>query len=397
MKYILISIFCSVLIVLYGYQFSNMSYGIVEVALLVFVWFFASYMLERRSKEPGGKEDQETSDDVLLKELIHETQAQYSSLADELSAVIKNINKLKTIILDAVNGLSSSFTLLAQQSAEQESIVKQLIDVLGDGNKGEESSKASFVEETRVILEYFVANVTEVSRGGMTMVYTVDDIEKQMDDVNKLLGDIGNIADQTNLLALNAAIEAARAGEAGRGFAVVADEVRSLSKNSNGLNDKIRAVVEKSKTNIAKAKELVGEIASRDMSVAMQHKVRVDEMLNNLAEQNIFVDSKLSDIKYVTMKVEEGVSTAVRSLQFEDIARQLCDQVNEHVGLLNGNISTSRSDLSALTSSTRSIDDVVSALKKFNHGMSQVASSAVLLHSRTSSQSDMDQGDIELF
>ena len=234
-------------------------------------------------------------------ELIEQSIQQNRLLNSELSAANDNINKLQTIIADAVSNLSQSFTILSDQSSSQASITHELIDQLKN-----DDDDTNFVEETRLVLEYFVENVTEVSRDGMNMVYTVDDIEKQMDAVNGLLAEISGIADQTNLLALNAAIEAARAGEAGRGFAVVADEVRALSRNSNNLNDKIREVVSKSKDNIAKAKEMVGDIASRDMSVAMQHKVKVDDMLNNVTEQNRFVELKLAEIQGIADHVEQG-------------------------------------------------------------------------------------------
>jgi len=177
-------------------------------------------------------------------------QKKYVNFSNKVNMTASKVDVMKVVISDAVSSLSESFTTLSAQIMAQKNLMHEIIDGLHTSD-GDESHK-SFIEEMKDVLEYFVENITEVSRGGMTMVYTVDDIEVQMDNVNQLRGEISAVADQTNLLALNAAIEAARVGEAGRGFAVITDEVRALSTNSNNLNDKIRAVVDKSNFVIAK-------------------------------------------------------------------------------------------------------------------------------------------------
>jgi len=218
-----------------------------------------------------------------------------------------------------------------------------------------------------------------------------------MDNVNQLLGEISSIADQTNLLALNAAIEAARAGEAGRGFAVVADEVRALSTNSNNLNNKIREVVDKSKDNISKAKAIVGEIAGKDMSVAMQHKSRVDEILVLMEEKNQFVNNKILQIDGIAKSVESGVNMAVRSLQFEDIARQQCEQLNAHIGLVDQLFINMQSEVSVVKSDLSSISIISEAILNLNKNIETVTLKANEIHLTTSSQSDMHEGEVELF
>jgi len=218
-----------------------------------------------------------------------------------------------------------------------------------------------------------------------------------MDSVNSLLTEISKIADQTNLLALNAAIEAARAGEAGRGFAVVADEVRSLSTNSNNLNNRIKGVVQKSKQNIEKAKELVGAIASRDMSVAMQHKVRVDEMLTQLHSQHQYVDDKLLEVSEVAANVDAGVAEVIRSLQFEDITRQMCEQLRNHADMVNDLYKKLYQDFNAMNQNNIPVTEYVAALHHFNENMRLVAQKARELSARTGGQSSMEHGDVELF
>lgn len=383
-------------ILLYGLLLHGGSFGLVEMLILLVSWLLTVIVVMRQGDD-NMKNIDKLGRDGDVAAIISESRSQMDILSGEMSATVANIDRLQGIISDAVANLSTSFSILSEQSAGQSSLMHEIISVFEEDRENQSGGKTSFVNETREVLEYFVENVTEVSRGGMTMVYTVDDIEKQMDAVNDLLSNISAIADQTNLLALNAAIEAARAGDAGRGFAVVAGEVRALSQNSNRLNDKIREVVSKSKVNIARAKEMVGDIASKDMSVAMQHKIKVDEMLVQMSEQNEFVDRKLLEIQSISEKLGYGVSGVIQSLQFDDISRQISQQISHHLSSLDAEMKTLGSQLASLDPAESSLEDIASMLAGFNQQINHITIEASSLREKTSAQNNMDEGDVELF
>ncbi|MFV2061144.1 MAG: methyl-accepting chemotaxis protein [Gammaproteobacteria bacterium] len=244
-------------------------------------------------------------------------------------------------------------------------------------------------------MSYFVDQVVGVSKESMSMVHVIDDIATQMEDVVGLLADVKTIADQTNLLALNAAIEAARAGDAGRGFAVVADEVRKLSKNSNKFSDQIKEVVNNAHVNIDKAQKSISSMASKDMSVAIQSKQRVEEMFEQVGEINEFIEVKLSDISQISEQINNSVGVAVRSLQFEDIVRQLVEHINlrivgveESFRLINNSVVNDGNEISA---------EYIDELKLMHENIKN----NILIGAENSgnpvSQKSMDEGAIELF
>jgi len=396
-KFIITAFLLSIFVLIFEVMISDGSYVLFELIALILIWCISSYLLLLKTKSTQLDQQTNTANQQHqeVAELINSSKDQYHKLSEELKVITNKVDVMKSIVFEAVEGLSNSFTSLSEQSTSQNDLMHEIIDGLhaDDSDEGHKS----FIEETKEVLEYFVTNITEVSRGGMTMVYTVDDIESQMDDVNKLLSEISGIADQTNLLALNAAIEAARAGEAGRGFAVVADEVRALSRNSNNLNDKIREVVDNSKANISKAKEIVGEIAGKDMSVAMQHKSRVDEVLVLMTNKNDFVSGKLEEAQDIAERVQQGVNIAVRSLQFEDIARQQCEQLNSHISLVDDLFINIQSELSTVKPVLSSIPVLSQMINELNLTVEQVTEKARSIHATTQSQDDMSEGEIDLF
>ncbi|VAW88347.1 methyl-accepting chemotaxis sensory transducer, partial [hydrothermal vent metagenome] len=324
------------------------------------------------------------------------------ALNNEVNSSCKELKQARGVIGDAVSNLGSSFSGLNSEIQNQKGMVVSLIDnVSGASLKASDDSEKAigikeFANETSKILTYFIDLLVNVSKQSIETVHKIDDMVYQMDEIFKLLEDIKTIADQTSLLALNAAIEAAHAGEAGRGFAVVADEVRKLSQHSNKFNDEIREHVEKTRVSITDARRIVGDVASKDMNMAISAKSRVDMMLEEVGSMNKRVSENLGEVSLISDNINNNVNQAVRGLQFEDIVSQQIDSSQKYLEKLKGFSNDILQGLSELNSTENEItyDESIKELKlKLKNSRSN------LNHERDkpAHQESIVEGEVELF
>lgn len=291
-------------------------------SLILWGWKHGQRLIEAQSQ--GAQHGQALEQHhALLNELR-------GGLADEMKNVIGEVERVRRLVHDAVVQLTGSFEELNRQSKFQEDAVSRVMNRNGKGNP-DAINIQKFSQMTRTLMGNMVDILSQVSQQSSVTVENIDVMVKHLDAIFELLGDVKSIADQTNLLALNAAIEAARAGEAGRGFAVVAEEVRNLSERSTNFNEQIRKLVFSSKEAIAKVRDTVGGMATRDVSMSVQAKEEVGRLLGQVEEINQTYTEGIREVSGASHKINDAVSKAVRCLQFEDIATQALIAAESHV------------------------------------------------------------------
>lgn len=145
---------------------------------------------------------------------------------------------------------------LATAMSEMTSTVQTVADHAQSASSLTESASTQAVTGQRFVQDT-VGKISELSQDIAASAQAVNQVEESVDQIGSVVGTIQGISEQTNLLALNAAIEAARAGEAGRGFAVVADEVRNLAQRTQQATVEIQEMISQLQSSATSAVELM--------------------------------------------------------------------------------------------------------------------------------------------
>jgi len=267
----------------------------------------------------------------------------FDIVARQFGELREELEQAKGILNSATDKLSNSFSGLSQDtsSSSLEALVEQL-DEAANGKAYTEQSEgiSRFTEESDEIISSYVETIELMRSNSEVITGNFDSMIEQVNGVTLRLNDVNDITGQTNLLALNAAIEAARAGEAGRGFAVVADEVRHLSQRTDQFSNEIRELIEETQSSMQRATASVKEMAATDMNMALEAKERLSGMWEAMAQLNQKVSSQSQAIKGLSDGISSHVSVGINSLQFEDIAVQLVNHIEQHTSQLEAFINT---------------------------------------------------------
>ena len=268
-----------------------------------------------------------------------------------------------------------------------------------DGDRGGNRFD-EFVKDTTAVMQRVVDSIVGNSKLGMELVELTESISARTQDVQSILSEIGAIAKQTNLLALNAAIEAARAGEAGRGFAVVADEVRDLSGRTSQFSQQINKVIQDMQVTVKQTEIAIQRMASQDLTFAFESKQNVEKIIGTMETQNEARMGALGTLGGIADEVDVQVGRAVTALQFQDIVSQLLGHVGRRIDAID-DVSRHLGGLAQTLQRNAATPDAAGALQSLRDETRGVAERLKDMEQMTAnnpvSQNEMSQGDIELF
>ncbi len=361
------------------------------------------WLLLARSLAAAGRRADEAGDTAVARREIVERSGQAivhvsSEAARQVDAMQQEIRRAQDIFSEAIDKLVASFHGMNTQIQRQQQLGLQVVG--GGIEEGSVSEFQGFATKTSETLHQFVESVVENSRLAMSLVEMTDRIINQMSEVRGMLGEIEGISKQTNLLALNAAIEAARAGEAGRGFAVVADEVRDLSGRTSHFSQQIRGSLMKMQTTIEATEQAINQMAAQDMTFALTSKNDVESAMVGINEMNRRTGDTVSELNVIAEQVEQSVNQAIVSLQFQDMVTQLLGHVGRRLEVLDEILADEQKMAGVLNDSSDSTA-AMAALSEICLHIDQISQKMGVISQKVDNnpvnQTGFASGDVELF
>ncbi|KPW96823.1 Methyl-accepting chemotaxis protein [Pseudomonas syringae pv. coryli] len=246
--------------------------------------------------------------------LIGDSSTQLASAAEEMNAVTEESSRG---LLRQNNEIDQAATAVNQMTAAVDEVAR-------NAAAASDAAKASD-QSTRTGAARVTSTVDAIEKLSKTVQNTSADVERlavQSKDISKVLEVIRTIAEQTNLLALNAAIEAARAGEQGRGFAVVADEVRALAHRTQTSTQEIEKMIGDILTGTAQATKAMSESCDQaDGTLTIAHEAGaaltlIAKAINEINEMNLMIATASEQQAQVARSVD-GNLMSIRDLSIQ--------------------------------------------------------------------------------
>ena len=237
--------------------------------------------------------------------------------AIKVDAVSDKMDSCSNVILDALGEIDAG---VGQQALDAQKCLMQM-DGLSATMESIQKDMEDTVENSKDTQQVVVANIQTMDKLAGQTIETIsvtskvkediETLEKRSYEIRKFVDIIAEIANQTNLLSLNASIEAARAGDAGRGFAVVAEEIRKLADGSQQAANEIKKVVDF----IGVETEATVNTASRAEKIVEEQSENVDRTKEAFREINIFAEKVIGNIVQVTDNIGQMNEQRAETLQ----------------------------------------------------------------------------------
>ena len=346
-------------------------FGLIQLAVIAFVaMFIIKKALAPLTTLSSAMEALSKGDGNLTQRISVNSKDEIGTLAHHVNAFIAKLQEIVRDIADSssqLNEQSEVSTNVARQTSDGLTVQLHEISQIATAVHEMSATAEEVANNAQMTADSAISSTENCEQGKQVIIRNQDSItnlaqqvenasgiiqelEKNALDINAILSTISDIAEQTNLLALNAAIEAARAGEQGRGFAVVADEVRVLSQRTHSSTDEIREMIETLQKNSVSAVESMQrsqDLAQSSVDDANNATTALEEIassiqkisdmashISNAASEQRTVTGEVSQNIQLVNDVSDKMSTeADNSRHLSEELRGIAQQLNSQVQL----------------------------------------------------------------
>ncbi len=292
-----------------------------------------------------------------------------SELAVDFNRFIERVHGIVKTVAETAQGVDEGANILTQLSQENArsiglqqkdihqvvSAIKEMTTVVQDVTRSVSEAADSSLQADKVaiggrtVVTSTMGQIENLSSELKTAADVIDRLRKETVGIGSVLDTIRGIAEQTNLLALNAAIEAARAGEQGRGFAVVADEVRTLASRTQSSTTEIQEMIERLQKGAQEAVEMMtGGTAQADATVEKAGEATsaledITHIVGIIRDRTNQIATASEEQSAATQQIEQNIdsisgvaaSTAESSSRISSNSSHLAEMANEMMSQLN--------------------------------------------------------------
>jgi len=309
--------------------------GVVVVALLAFASFIMGQLIRRSIADVAGSlDDIATGNGDLTKRLTTPSNDEIGMLVNNFNAFVEKLQHIITEVTQATDKVATAADQLAGVSSEGNKNIQQqrleidqvasatqqmsisVADVASNALQASDSAQDANQSSSsgQQVINISMASIESLAREVEQAAEVIHKVGSDSEDIGAVLDVIKGIAEQTNLLALNAAIEAARAGEQGRGFAVVADEVRNLASRTQESAHEIEKMIATLQSNAGDAVTVMerGRVKAKE-TVDQTGKIRetLDEIAGSVSkiyEMNTGIASAVEEQSAVSQEISGNVT-----------------------------------------------------------------------------------------